>query len=251
MELKFFDCNCSIGRTNITHPGSFDSPEVLLEKMSEYGISDALVYHAVARDHFPAEGNPLIDDISAKYENIHPAWVILPHHTGEFPNPAVLVNEMKKHNVRAVRIFPSPQRHNYSLKKYSAGSLLDMLEADRIPLFVDVDEIGWTNIDALLNDYRNLPVVLCNTGYRADRYIYPLMKTYENLYVETSRLLSHLGIEALAKAVGTDRILFGTSMPLFTGSGAVYYIKKLMLPEKDKARIASGNLERLLSEVRL
>ncbi|MBN1623837.1 MAG: amidohydrolase family protein [Clostridia bacterium] len=251
MDYEFFDCNCSIGRTSITHPGSFDSPEVLVNKMDQYGISKALVYHAVSRDHFPAEGNPLIDTIVRKYDNLQPVWVVMPHHTGEFPNPAVLINEMQRKGVKAVRIFPSPQRQNYSLKKYSAGSLFDMLEADRIPLFVDIDEIGWDNIDSLLSEYGNLPVILCNTGYRADRYIYPLMKAYGNLYIETSRYLSHLGLEALCSTIGSDRILFGTSMPLYTGSGAVFYIRNLMLPESDRRKIASGNLERLLAEVRL
>ncbi len=251
MDIKFFDCNCSIGRTNITHPGTFDSPEILVKKMKEYGISNALVYHAVARDHSPAEGNPLIVDIAKKYDCLHPVWVVMPHHTGEFLNPAELVNSMKKHNVKAVRIFPSPQKHNYSMKKYSTGSLFDMLEADRVPLFVDIDEIGWNNIDDLLSSYKNLPVILCNTGYRADRYLYPLMQTYENLYIETSRFLSHLGLEALCKKAGSDRILFGTSLPLYTGSGAVFYIKNLMISESDKSKIAAGNLVRLLEEVRL
>jgi predicted TIM-barrel fold metal-dependent hydrolase len=51
--------------------------------------------------------------------------------------------------------------------------------------------------------------------------------------------------------VGVDRILFGTGMPVYTGAGAVFYIKKLMLGEEDKQKIASVNLTRLLNGVKL
>ena len=251
MSLEFFDCNCCIGRSPVVFPGSFYSAEELIARMSDYGINSSLVYYSIARDHFPAEGNPLLMKAIDKYENLYPMWVVMPHHTGEFPSPNELEMQLKTQNVKAVRIFPSSDRHNYSLKSYSAGPLLEMLQHTSIPLFVDIDEIGWDNIDTLLKTYPDLPVVLCNTGYRSDRYIYPLMATYKNLYFETSRYLSHLGVEALCRKVGSDRILFGTGMPLYTGAGAVFYINKLMLDESDKHNIASLNLKRLLDGVKL
>lgn len=251
MGLDFFDCNCSIGRSSVLYPGSFHSPEDLATRMKSYGIGKALVFQSIARDHFPAEGNPILMKSIEMFEELRPCWVVMPHHTGEFPNPGKLYDQLKKNEVRAVRIFPSAERHNYSLKKYSAGPLFEMLEHHKIPVFVDIDEIGWDNIDEILGYYPSLPFILSNTGYRADRYLYPLMQTYQNLYIETSRFLSHLGIEALSKYAGTDRILFGTGMPLYTGAGAVFFIKNLMIEESDKAKLASGNLTRLLSGVEL
>jgi len=251
MALEFFDCNCSIGRSSELYPGSFHSPDELVKRIKSYGIGKALVYQAISRDHFPAEGNPILMENISKFNELYPCWVIMPHHTKEFPDPVELKKHLKANNVQAVRIFPSPERHNYSLKSYSAGPLMQMLQDCKIPLFVDIDEIGWGNIDTFLDTYPELRVVLCNTGYRADRYIYPLMDTYPNLYIETSRYLSHLGVEALCNHVGTDRILFGTGMPLYTGAGAVFFIEKLMLDESVKEKIASGNLLRLFSEVQL
>jgi len=251
MSLDFFDCNCSIGRSSVLYPGSFHSPEELVERIKSYHINRALVFQAISRDHFPAEGNPILMENIKNYKELYPCWVVMPHHTGEFPNPVELKSQLKEFNVNAVRIFPSADRHNYSLKPYSAGPLLEMLESIKLPLFVDIDEIGWENIDNLLKSYPNLPVILCNTGYRADRYIYPLMKTYQNLHIETSRYLSHLGVEALCKAIGSDRILFGTGMPLFTGAGAVFFINKLMLTDSEKSRIASGNLVKLITGAKI
>jgi len=251
MSLDFFDCNCSIGRSSVLYPGSFHSADDLVTRIESYGISNTLVYQAISRDHFPAEGNPILMENITEHEQLHPCWVVMPHHTNEFPSPSELIKQMKAENVKAVRIFPSPERHNYSLKPYSAGPLLKMLELSKIPLFVDIDEIGWNNIDTLLAAYPELPVILCNTGYRSDRYIYPLMQTYSNLHIETSRYLSHLGVEALCNKVGTERILFGTGMPLYTGAGAVFFINKLMLDESEKQKIASGNLERLIAGVSL
>lgn len=249
MSITFLDCNCSIGRTNVPNPGTFDSPEILVEKMAEYGIAESLVYHAVARDHTPAMGNPLIDEIASKYENINPVWVIMPHHTGEFPKPDILWAEMKNKGVRAVRIFPSDKRHNYSMKGYSLGPLLSMLDEHSVPLFVDIDEIGWDKIDIIPDRYPKLPIVLCNIGYRCDRHLYPLMESCGNIHIETSRYIPNQGIEALVEEFGSDRILFGSAMPYYSGAGAVFHIRNLMLPEEDKKAIASENVKRLLSEV--
>ncbi|MBN2557113.1 MAG: amidohydrolase family protein [Clostridia bacterium] len=251
MALDFFDCNCCIGRSAVTNPGSFYATDELVSRMSDYGIGRALIYHTIARDHSPAEGNLLLSDITRDNPSLIPVWVVMPHHTGEFPAPDELEGQMRKNSVKAARIFPSAGRHNFSIKPYSAGSLLEMLAQNRIPLFIDIYETGWESIDMLLAAYRDLPVVLCNTGYRGDRYIYPLMETYGNVYLETSRYLSHLGIEALCKKEGSDRILFGSGMPVYTGAGAVFYISKLMLEDKDKQMIASGNLERLIGDIRL
>ncbi|MFO7611526.1 MAG: amidohydrolase family protein [Clostridia bacterium] len=251
MMLDFFDCNCCIGRSAVTNPGSFYTTDELVSRMADYGIGRALIYHTVARDHFPAEGNPLLSDITGRNPSLFPVWVVMPHHTGEFPSPCELEKQMKRNKVKAVRIFPSAGRHNFSIKPYSAGPLLEMLAHNCIPLFVDIDEIGWDSADSLLETYGDLPVVLCNTGYRSDRCIYPLMEAHGNVYLETSRYLSHLGIEALCSKEGSGRILFGSGMPVYTGAGAVFYISKLMLDDKDKQMIASGNLERLIGEIKL
>ncbi len=249
MSIEFFDCNCSIGRSSVLYPGSFHSPDELVKRIKSYGIGRALVHQAISRDHFPAEGNPILMENISTHKELYPCWIVMPHHTGEFPKPSDLKIQLKENGVKAVRIFPSPDRHNYSLKPYSSAPLLKMLEESKVPLFVDIDEIGWENIDVILRAYPLLPIILCNTGYRSDRYIYPLMKTFSNLYIETSRYLSHLGVEALCDAVGTDRILFGTGMPLYTGAGAVFFIKKLMIDDSAKQKIASGNLTKLLNEV--
>ncbi len=251
MALDFFDCNCFFGRTAVPNPNSFSSRDDLVSKMDKYGISRALAYHSVARDHAPSEGNEILEKEIADEPRLEPVWVVMPHHTGEFPEPGRLLKLMKQKNVRAVRIYPSSAKQSFSLKEYSAGPLLSMLEEAGIPLFTDIDEIGWDNIDMLLEGHPRLPVILCNTGYRGDRYLYPLMHTYENLYIETSRFLSHLGIEALCRKVGSKRILFGSGMPFYTGAGAVFYIENLMLDESERRLIASGNLNAILNGVKL
>lgn len=251
MTLNFFDSNCYIGRSAVINPGSFYSPDELLKRMNKYGIGKSLVYHSVSRDHSPSEGNRILSVELEEHDKLYPIWVVLPHHTGEFLSPSRLETEMRQSSIKAVRIFPSPQNHNFSIKPYSSGPMFEMLQHNSVPVFVDIDQIGWDNIDILLEAYTSLPVVLCNINYRGDRYLYPLMASYPNLYIETSRFLSHLGIEALCKKIGSSRILFGSAMPMYTGSGAVYYINNLMLDVYDKERIASGNLIELLESVKL
>lgn len=251
MDLDFFDCNCFLGRTAVPNPGSFHSRNDLIEKMDEYGIAKALVYHSLARDHAPFEGNGVLHEEIDSEPRLEPIWVVMPHHTDEFPETEELLKLMKQKGVRATRIYPSAAKHNFSIKQYSAGPLFSALENVKIPIFVDIDEIGWDNIDTILGEYPHLPIVICNIGYRGDRHLYPLMQTYENLYVETSRFLSHLGVEALCKKVGANRILFGTGMPVYTGAGATFYIEKLMIDENARQLIAYENLNNLLEGVEL
>jgi hypothetical protein len=74
--------------------------------MARYGIGKALVYHSLAREYNPQVGNDEVLKETGKEPALFPAWVVLPHHTGEFPEPKKLVSVMKAANVRAVRVFP-------------------------------------------------------------------------------------------------------------------------------------------------
>ena len=133
--MKFFDSNCYVGRARCKFHGSFHSVDGLIESMRRYGIDRALVYHAVAREHHPATGNArLLEEIGGRPELV-PSWVVLPHHTGEFPEPDALMREMAEHEIRAVRMFPAVAEQNYSMAEWSCGALLSALERHQVPLF--------------------------------------------------------------------------------------------------------------------
>jgi len=249
--LEFFDCNASFGFRKVMEPGSFYLREELAKKMRYYGIGRALVYHAMAREYDAASGNrKLMDEIKGIPEFV-PLWVIMPHHTGEFPDPEKLKQLMKENEVRAATIFPAVSEHNYSMEEWCCGELLSMLETCRVPLFISLDQTDWNEINRLCSAYPELRLVITNVNYRIDRLLYPLLERHPNLYVETSGYKNHRGIEEICSRFGAGRLLFGSGMPVYSGGAAVASILYSEIGEEEKKKIAGRNLEMLLEGVRL
>ena len=248
-KLSFFDCNCSVGR--VAYPNFLDISDSggLLDEMRTVGVDEALVFHTAARDADPPLGNRLLTDEIGGLENLKPVWVVMPHHTGEFPEPAKLLATMEKAGVKAVRMYPTKDYHSFSLAQWNSGDLLSALEEASVPLMLDLEIVWWEAIQSVLERHPNLPVIAFNVSYRHNRFTYPLFERYQNLYVETSRYYGAGTIEDVVKRFGSGHILFGTNMPFCTGTTAVALISYADIPVEDKQAIAGDNLRALLKEV--
>lgn len=251
MSLDFFDCNCQVGMRGIVNPGSFYRIEDLAAKMPFYGIKKALVYHSMAREYHPQVGNSiLIDEIKA-YPELYPVWVLMPHHTMEFPKPQDLIGQMKTNGVKAVRMFPESWEQNYSISEWNCGELLSTLEKHRIPLMIGLDQLGWDKVHEICSNHSGLRLILTEVDYRIDRNLYPLLNKFSNLYLETIGYKVHNGIEEICRRFGADRLIFGSNMPVIAGSAAVSMINYACISEAEKRMIAYENLEQLLGGVLL
>ena len=247
--LPFFDCNCSFGARGIVNPGSFWKVEDLIRKMECYGIRKALVYHAMAREYNPLEGNRMLMDEIGRYPQLIPVWVAAPHHTGEFPKAEELEKQLMVNGVRAVRIFPAALEHNYCIAAWNCGELFTMLQSCGIPLFIGLDQLDWGQIYTLCSEYADLKVVLMDVDYGIDRNLYALLKQFDNLYIETHRYKVHYGIEEICGRFGAHRLLFGSGLPVYSGASAVSMINYAQISEKEKQMIAYENMEMLLGGV--
>lgn len=247
-KLRYFDCNCSIGRT--PYPQLLDISDAggLVREMDTAGIEEALVYHSVAKDCDPALGNRLLDEAIADNDRLHPCWVVLPHHTGEMPEPMALLNEMERKGVKAVRMYPTKDFHSFSLAEWNCGELLAALEEARVPLMLDIEIVWWEAIVAILASHPRLPVIAANVSYRHNRFTYPLFAKHENLYLETSRYFGAGVFEDVVSRFGSRHLLLGSNMPRFTGTAVVSMLTYADIPPSDKEAIAGGNLQRLLKE---
>jgi len=244
--LEFFDCDCSFGRRSIVSPGSFYKLEELVERMKLYGIGKALAYHSMAREYCPVVGNDMLLQELGEELPLYPVWVVMHHHTEEFPEPAALFLQMRKYNIRAVRMFPGNADHAYSIAGWNCGELFSMLEANKIPLLIGMDQLDWNDLHTLCSDFSGLTVILSGVGYGSDRNLYTLLKKFENLYVETIGYKTHNGIEEICRVFGAHRLIFGSGMPLFSGASAVSMINYARISDAEKRMIAAENLERLL-----
>ncbi len=248
-KLHLFDANCMLGRIIAPKEGFPATVEELLKVMDDFEIAEALVYSSLSKEYHPADGNRILLDEIADVGRLHAMWVVMPSHTGEFPSEEELVAEMLSKNVRAARVFPGPDRHNFSLKQWCSGKLLRALQNKAVPLFIDLDDFQWDTVHELCDGYPKLPLVLTNVGYRSDRFLYPLLEKFDNLHVELSNYCAHGAIATLAERFGAQQLLFGTRLPYFTPAATVAMLNYADIKEADKRLIGGENLRNLLKKV--
>jgi len=181
-------------------------------------VERAVVFHAQAQDGVPALGNGLLMEELAGHPRLLPSWVVMPHWTGEMPEPDALVAAMLARGVRVARLHPGAAGHGFSLEPWCAGPLLEALAAHRIPVILDFmlfrrADPDWRLILDLCGRYPALPLVLTGAGIgRASRTFYALCRLCPNLHIELSRYTPFRGVEALCRMMGATRLLYGSGL---------------------------------------
>lgn len=247
----FFDCNVVLGKVKKPMPGGIlDAPKLLAE-MDRYGIREALFYHAFAKRHAPGPGNALAAEAAAPSDRLHACWLLAPPGTDETPPLEALGASMEAAGVRAVRLAPDANSHQFTLAEVVCGDLFAWLAERRVPVFIDQGSVSWETLDAVVEAHPELRIVLTDVSYRINRDLYPRLRAYAHLYVETSGFQQHCGIEDVCDRFGPERLLFGSRLPLLCAGPAKHAVEHAAISDDVRAAIAGGNLRRLLGAVQL
>lgn len=247
-RLRFFDGNAMVGWRAARHPESIWRPGDFARDYAYYGIGAALVHHASAVEYHQDYGNHRLIEEIADFPGLIAQWVVLPHHTHEMAPPDRLIPEMLEAGVRAVRI--CPKTHGWPLSDQVAGPLLRALEDHRIPLFVDVAELGIDAAAGLCGRFPQLPVVLCGIAWGTDRQIEPALESAPNLHIETHAFQGHRAYERFVRLFGAERLIFGTGLPDCSPGAAMMMSLYEDISDEAREMIAGGSLLRLLKAVR-
>ena len=249
-ELTYFDCFAAIGRRAGKDPKAPWTTEHLLSEMERCRIHGALIFAHQARETHPQVGNPIVNEICHANERLVPCWVVLPHHTSEFPHPDQLLRDMEAHNVGAIKIYPHVYWHD--VNEATLGTLLGALQEAGKLLIVDRGEYGdavqidWPEIDWMCTNYPQLPVLLHSVRWEATRRLVPLAHKHNNLHFEFSSYQGNRMLEFFCEEIGHERLLFGTEAMEKSMGAARAYIDYADLSDEQKQAIAGGNLMRLL-----
>lgn len=244
MRLDFFDCNCQIGRSGAPVAGGPVTAQEIIDRLKPMGIRRALVYSALSKELHPVEGNAAVME-EVKGSPLVPCWSALPASTREMGTPDEFIKKMRANAAGALRLFPST--HSYNLSEWCMGAMYEALEADRVPILVDMAQTNFDHIASALRAFPRLRIVIMRPAYRSDRMIYALMERYEHFCVETSNYVASGGIEEVCKRFGSHRLIFGTGLPYFEPGAAVSPVTYAEIDDADKQAIAAGNLEALLA----
>jgi predicted TIM-barrel fold metal-dependent hydrolase len=152
----------------------------------------------------------------------------------------------------ALRAFPA--LHRFVLGRTVFGSFLSELAERRIPLLLSpAKDITWADVYRLVEDFPRLTCVICDVGtWGVNRYTWPLLEAFPNVYLETSMLsLADGDLEATVGKFGAGRLLFGSGFPERYPEAAILQLLHAEIADEDKARIASGNMRALIGNVKL
>lgn len=261
--MKFIDCSACIGldsinREIVNHENYYvhekvrqaEHAEDLISEMNFCGVDEAFVYHQGMYENDPTYGNKrVIEEVGGYSERLHATWTILPPITETQYAPEVLIPEMQKNSVKALRAYPI--RNRYFLDRVTMGELLDVLVEKKIPLYLSPQD-GWQYIFDCLKEFPDLTVILTNYGlWGSDRFFYPLIKNYKNVYIDTSDYQVINGINDFCSKFGDERLLFGSNFPMDNYGGPIATLLSAPISMTSVEKIASGNIERIMSEVRI
>jgi len=222
---------------------------VMKSELAALGITGGLVRNAISAEWHPTVGNPELSHALAGCAGFEPVWVVLPHWTGEFPEPSTLARELSGSRVRAVAMYP--RQHGFAVRQSVTGPLFEMLQSRRSVLFVALEEADLACVEGIATDFPSLPIVVSDTSYRLVRELYPVFVKCPNVRIEISGYMLHRGIEDICNKFGPERLLFGSRYPTFNPGCAVASVMYAAVPDDAKEMIASGNARKLLAQVRL
>ncbi len=259
--MKLIDANVCIGGDFVKHPivnhESFvvmenvktaETPAELIPVMDKFEIRQAAVWHRVMFDYDPATGNRILSDaISGYADRLLPVWTILPEITDQEFALDTFLAEMKANNVKLLKAFPLQNR--YIMCDVTMGEQLKAFEERHIPLYLE-PQPDYGYIYGVLQEFPNLTVILNNIGiWPSARLIYPLLKRYPNVYVETGDMGMTHAYEEICQKYGSHRLLYGSNFPSNSPGCSLHCLLKANIRDEERENIAHGNMERLLQEV--
>ncbi len=242
--MKYFDSYAFIGKRPLESEEELWTKSDVMQLMDRCGIDAALVYHTMARDYAPAFGNQELLGILKDEPRLFGCYVAMPHFTGEMPPPDVWLKDFKKNNFKAVKIFPST--HKFEVNSYTLDPMLNLLQAEQIPLLIDITETNFAALEFLATRYPQLPILVQKLYWDQSRQFIPLFARLKNLHVEFSSYQGFCMPDWYCKQFGPERLLFGSEMPIKTPGAARSLIDYADISPADKELIAAGNLMRLL-----
>lgn len=234
-DWNVWDVNVRVGPSGPHGHVGIDAP-ALLKEMSRFYVQRAVTAHWTGIEYDANVGNEKLAAIDE--ERLIPAWTPLPD--------VASIEQLAARRPTAVRLMPRNLNHSWTLTPWCAGDLLDYLAHHRIVTLVAREDVDWSSLIDVLDNFRQLPLVLLDIGYRFDHYILPLLRRYPSLYFESATYLAYRQLENFVDRCGPNQLLYGSRLPLFTAATSLGVLASARIADDARLAIAGGNLRRLL-----
>lgn len=245
MPPIYFDAFTRFGPKPRKHPKHPYTLTQLVAEMHHCSISGAMVA-ATAQTMYDAmfENVRLIETLKP-YDFLFPLWNVHPHWSCDFPEPSELTRLMQQHDVRAVTIHPST--NGWQLASRCNKPLLDELERARTPVIVEFSEVDVRDFEAVLDRHPKLPFILHRFTWSQGHAVEPLFRNYTNLHIGFDFFQSNYAVEKHVGLGHEDRLIYCSNAVEMSMGAHRTYIDYASISDTAKAKIAGGNLSRLLN----
>jgi predicted TIM-barrel fold metal-dependent hydrolase len=247
--MEFFDADTLIGR--LIDQETADAPTVqdLLAEMDRTGVGRALVSHWKIAYSNPDWGNEEILAAVKGQPRLRPLLGIWPVPENDVPSAAEQVDRAIKAGAAGVQLWP--QLSAYDVTPWMCPDLWLELGVRRLPAFVHADQVNYGQVHDVLRAFPELRLVLQRVPYGDARRLHALMRACPNLILCCSpHFVGDGAVEHVCKYFGAERIIFGSGLFKYDQLPSVAQVRYARLNEAQMTAIASGNLDRLLGEIR-
>lgn len=244
-SLRFFDAFTCVGPTPGEHPRQPWTLDALTAEMDHCSISGALTTSTACVLYDPMFENKRLIETLSKDDRLFPAWNVMPHWTGEFPEPERLTALMVENDVRAVTL--NPVANGWTLTSSASRPLLTELAKSETLTIIDFrSEIQPGDLEWLLTEFAELPVLVRGATWGQQRLLIPLILNHRNLHVSFDSFQINNGLEWLVERGCEDQLVFASNAPKMAMGPHRCYVDYAAVSIEVKRNIASGNLTRLL-----
>lgn len=243
--MLYFDAFTQIGQRPRKHPAQPWSLDHLLDEMRHCSISGALVAATGCVRYDAVFENLRLSQQLAGHEHLFPLWNVHPHWTGEMPEPDDLLVLMRQHDIRAVCIHP--KSNGWDVLSRTSEPLLAALSAERVPVLIDFGgEMTSLEVESLAERFPQLPLVLHHVKWIQQRSVIPLLLRYRNVHIGFDHFQINYGIEWLVEKGCEEQLVFASNATEMSMGAHRMTVDYADVPQSVRAKIASGNLVRLL-----
>lgn len=263
MTLRTIDCSAGLGSFPFRRVWRADAQGVL-DLMGQCGISHALVsaFEGILYRNVQAANELLADRIGSLASDLSGVGFVNPRYAQADKDARICVEQL---GMKALKLLPSI--HGYPLSDTRAGDIAELAAGLGVPLFVmlrieDPRQYHWAlktvpvdpgSLSAFILDHPKTRFVLQNISTMKE--LLPLREPLErarNWFIEIGGRGLIVppypqGLHTQLAWIGSDRVLFGSDMPLQHPAPAQLKVEALGLEEKDKARILFRNAEQLFN----
>jgi hypothetical protein len=218
------------------------SVEALAAGMQARGVGRCLVTHTTAIFYDTTLGNDQALALGKQHQAVIPVAVVNPL---RYPGCLDEAERYLAQGVHAFRLCPREHDYPFSASVGPLVELLGRLSRARL-LLVDVSGVRAPGISADIVSHLPVPTAFTTTEEGLGLVI-EAGKRSQNVLAETSALDAGGAVEAAAKHLGVNRVLFGSAAPLKTLGAAVMSVQYAELPEPDRAAIFEGNVQRIMA----